>query len=89
MENISDLIFYGSLGWPPKFQHWFWDLDIESFVCMTSALDGMVKTKYLPPKAKSHIWNPKSKVEIEVAILGFHNIFTFVCQNEQVLAEKI
>ncbi len=20
----------GSLGWPPKFQHWFWNLDIES-----------------------------------------------------------
>ncbi len=21
---------YGSLGWPPKFQHTFWNMDIES-----------------------------------------------------------
>ena len=32
------------------------------------------KAKYLPPKAKSHIWNPKTEVEIEVAILGFHSM---------------
>ncbi len=39
---------------------------------MTSALDEIPKTKYLPTKVKSQIWSPKAKVEIGVAILGFH-----------------
>ncbi len=57
------------MAWFLEFEHCVFEVE-----CMTSALDEMVrylvwmiiihKTKYLPPKAKSHIWNPKTKVEI-------------------------
>ena len=37
---------YGSLGWPPKFQHWFLEFEhcVFEVECMTSALDEMVRS---------------------------------------------
>ena len=46
---------------------------VKSFVVINTIINTITpKTKYLPPKAKSHIWNPKAKAEIKVAILGSH-----------------
>ena len=46
-QGISKTLvkIYGSLGWPPKFQHWFLEFEhcIFEVECMTSALDEMVR----------------------------------------------
>ena len=47
---------------------------LKTIELMQNALIIIPKTKYIPTKAKSQSWKPKAKVEIEVAVLGFHNL---------------
>ncbi len=72
---------YGSLGRPPKFQSLFWDLDIESSKLSPQPLllgrwrrllCIYPKQSTSLPKRRVIAEIPKTKVEIEVAILGFH-----------------
>ncbi len=63
---------YGSLGWPPKGSDWIRLVFVHLFPLNSGA--PIASANFIHSSSKTQCSNPKTKVEIYMAILGFHRI---------------